>query len=83
MKRIVDVTFSVEVEVDETKFTDQWLADWRKAFYQFGSIEDHIEHIAQLAARDLLNPPFTEGYGPLSDMGISAKVVEQTQDLRP
>lgn len=83
MKRKVEVRFVVvvEVEVDETKFTDAWLAEWRGAFYPFHSVEDHIEHIAQLEARGLLDPSFTEGYGPLAEMGIKAKVIDQDMEV--
>lgn len=81
MKRKVQVVFEVEVTVDESKFTPEWLADWRESFYSFHSVEDHIEHIAQLAARDALQQNFTEGYGPLADMGIEASVVSQQQEI--
>lgn len=81
MKRKVEVTFLVEVEVDETKFTQEWIDDWRKVFYPFNTIEDHIEHIAQMEARDILGPKFTEGYGRLADMGIKAAVLDQRADV--
>jgi hypothetical protein len=82
MKRKVEVTFLVEVEVDETKFTPEWIADWQKVFYPFNSVEDHIEHIAQMEARDILNPNFTEGYGPLAEMGIKASVIDKRADVQ-
>lgn len=81
MKRQVEVTFVVQVEVDETKFTPEWIEDWQKTFYPFISVEDHIEHIAQMEARDILNPKFTEGYGPLVDMGIKASVINQAAEI--
>lgn len=81
MKRQVAVTMVVEVEVDAEKFSDDWMAEWRQSFYPFRTIDDHIEHIGQLAAREMLREDFTEGYGPLVDMGIKAKVIDQTTDL--
>lgn len=81
MKKQVAFTQVVEVEVDETKFTDEWMTDWRKTFYNFRTVDQHIEHIAQLEARDILNLKFTEGYGPLKDMGIKAKVIDQTTEI--
>lgn len=82
MKRVVLVTIStmVEVQVREELFTEEWLAEWRRAFYPFHTVNDHIEHIAQLAARDMLSETFTEGYGPLADMGISARTVDWSQE---
>jgi hypothetical protein len=81
VKRQVEVTFVVSVEVDETKFTPEWIADWQKVFYPFNSIDDHLEHIAQMEARDILDPKFTEGYGPLADMGIKAAVISQSAEV--
>jgi hypothetical protein len=75
MKRQVAVTQVVEVEVDENKFTEEWMTEWRQTFYPFRSVDRHIKHIAQLEARGGLSKDFTEGYGPLADMGIKAKVV--------
>lgn len=47
MKKQVAFTQVIEVEVDETKFTEEWLVDWRKTFYNFRTIDQHIEHIGQ------------------------------------
>lgn len=80
MKRQVAVTFVAEVEVDETKFTPEFMAEFRQSFYNFQTIDRHIEHIGQLAVRDILRD-FTEGYGPISDFGIKAKVIDQTEEL--
>lgn len=76
MKKTIDVIFAVEVEVDETKFTPEFMEAFSRYFCEFDTIDEHIEHIAQLAARDMLNKSFTEGYGPLRDMGISAEVLD-------
>ncbi len=76
MRYLIKVTRYVEVKLDETKFTDAFVEDFRKDFYPFYSREEHAHHLAQLEARSLLNPEFTEGYGPLSAMGITADVVQ-------
>lgn len=81
MKRTVVVTFDVDVTVDESKLTEEWLAEWRTSFYNFGTVEDHIRHIGQLAARGMLDSSFTEGYGPLADMGIEATVTAQEMEI--
>lgn len=74
MKRTVEVTFLVDVEVDETKFTPQWMASFRDSFYGYRTVEEHIAHLATLEARDALSWTFIEGYGPPKSMGIRAKV---------
>ncbi|MBY3434876.1 hypothetical protein [Rhizobium laguerreae] len=72
--------FEVEVEVDETKFDEAFLSEFRESFYPFFDVERHVEHIAQLEARGMLDD-FTEGYGPIKDMGISARTVDCTLEV--
>ena len=76
----VDVVIQVKVTVDETKFTEEFMREFRENFYPFHSIEEHVEHIAQLEVRDLLWD-FTEGYGEIRDMGIDADVIDLTVEL--
>lgn len=71
MKRKIKVVQVVEVEVDEDKFTDDFLSRFRQTQYDF-DLSDHLNHIAQLEARGILQPEFVEGYGPAKDMGIRA-----------
>lgn len=78
----VEVVQLVEVTVDETKFTPEFMAEFRESFYDYSTVNDHIEHLAQLQARGLINMPeinnrFIEGYGPANEMGI----VTQSLDL--
>lgn len=74
MKATVEVTQWIEVEIDESKLTPDWLAEFRKSFYPFETINDHLEHLAQLNARGLADDDhFIEGYGPAAEMGIRFK----------
>lgn len=73
------LTFEVEVEIDEAMFTETFMEEFRESFYPFFDVNDHVEHIAQLEARGLLDD-FTEGYGPIKDMGIKARTVDWTVD---
>lgn len=73
MKKHVTVSQQVEVEIDETKFTPEFLAEFRSSFYQFDTVDEHVGHLAQLYARGLIadfGDPFIEGYGHQSEMGI-------------
>ena len=80
MKRTVYVTIAVEVEIDETKFTPEWMAEFRQYFYDFHEHEDHIKHLAQLSAREMIgycgdvggnaSGDFIEGYGESDALGI-------------
>lgn len=70
MQRTVECTIRVRVQVDETKFTEAFMAEFREHFFPFQTIEEHIEHLGQLAARGELNLNFIEGYGPSALMGI-------------
>ena len=85
MKRYtIDVTQRVVVELDETKLNEEFMEDFRAHFYNFYDLEEHAEHIAQLAARGIIGPygnQFIEGYGPHKDMGITFKVNEGSTDM--
>ncbi|MHC2481609.1 hypothetical protein [Rhizobium leguminosarum] len=69
------VSIEVEVEIDEAMFTETFMEEFRESFYRFNDVQRHVEHIAQLEARGLLQD-FTEGYGPIKDMGIKARTVD-------
>lgn len=64
----------VAVTVDETKFTEQFMEEFRESFFPFFTIDDHREHLAELYARGVIDgwkDEFIEGYGPANEMGIS------------
>ena len=81
----VEVSQTIEVELDGSKFNEAFLAEFRESFYPFMTMQDHAEHIAQLQARGVIDcertPDFIEGYGPSNEMGIKAAVVETEINL--
>jgi hypothetical protein len=81
MKRTVEVTAYVEVEIDESKFTPEFMETFRAGFFPFHTVEEHIEHLAQLKARGVIGwePHFAEGYGRLDEMGI--KISDPADDM--
>jgi hypothetical protein len=71
------VTQGVEVEVDESKFTPEFMEEFRESFFPFDTIDDHREYLAELYARGGISgfpTEFIEGYGPAKDFGISLKI---------
>lgn len=77
MKFSVVVTSYVDVDLDARKFTPEFLAEFRESFYPFTTIEEHAEHLAQLAARGIYSgfaSEFIDGYGAAKDMGIQLHV---------
>ncbi len=72
----IEVAQKVIIKLDTDKFTPEFMEEFSDNFYAMYSIEDHVEHLAQLEARGILNDDFIEGYGPPQDMGIS--VVDTT-----
>jgi hypothetical protein len=78
MKKRVNVVVEVLVEVDESKFTDEFMKEFRDSFYDFNSIDDHILHLAQLYARGIADSRngFIEGYGESTDFGIKFKTLD-------
>lgn len=83
MKREVTITIGVEVEIDEAKFTPEFMQEFRRSLYNFRCIEDHVEHLGQLAARGILPLDFIEGYGAPADFGIKTKVVFVEPEIVP
>lgn len=79
----VEVTQIVTVELDETKFDEAFMREFRESFYNFRTLGQHAEHIAQLEARGLITgwPVFIEGYGPTAEMGISATAVVESIEI--
>lgn len=78
----VTVARTVHVEIDETKFTEEFLKEFNN--YISSSIEDidgHIEHLAlAFAAGRVDNDQFIEGYGPTKDFGIKFKEIGDEVD---
>jgi len=82
MKKSVIVKQYVEVEIDETKFTEEFIETFREVFYNFHDIEDHIEHLAQLHCRGIAdNYSFIEGYGEAKEMGIKFNMMIRQKSL--
>jgi hypothetical protein len=84
----VNVTQTVEVSLNEAMFTKEFMEEFSRDFFYVNELEDHAEHIAQMAARELYNfgqhsNDFVEGYGPLKDMGITADVVSVYTEVQP
>ena len=68
------VSIAVQVTVNRRKFTKKFLESFRKSFYNFQDIEDHLRHLAWLYATGRTqNGAFIEGYGPAEEMGIVFK----------
>lgn len=84
--RDVEVKQIVRVTIDETKFTPEFMEEFRRFFFPYDTIDDHLEHIAQLVARGVVDfdwrgDSFIEGYGHAKEKGISATVVGQEQEV--
>ncbi|WP_099301957.1 hypothetical protein [Bacillus sp. Marseille-P3800] len=54
-------TDEYEIELDENVMNEEWMEDFRENLYNFKSLKDHAEHIAQHKAR--FDDAFIEGYG--------------------
>ena len=83
IKKTVIVTQEVEVEVDETLLNDSFMRDFRSYMFDL-DFKGHIEHLAQLAARGLIQSKgeFVEGYGKICDMGISVRVGDTETEIQ-
>ena len=75
----ISVTQTIDVTLEDTKFNDAFMREFRASFFPFDTIEEHAEHLAQLQARGIhdLSPfvsEFVEGYGSSHGMGIKGTV---------
>jgi len=79
----VQVTFQVQVAIDETKFDETFMEEFRASFYSFHDLDDHMKHLAQLTARELpcTGSDFIEGYGIAENMGIKTEIIEQDEEI--
>jgi hypothetical protein len=78
MKKQAEVIKTVEVEIDESVFTDEFMKEFRENFYPFDTIDEHIEYLSLIAVHggfDYMRP-FIEGYGYTDEMGIKATIVD-------
>lgn len=86
-KFTIEVKQTVEVTLDDARFDDGFMEEFRRDFFPFFTLADHAEHIGQMEARGLTNlemmPQFIEGYGPSDDMGIKARVIDTEVERLP
>lgn len=80
MKKTVIVEFWVDVDVDESKFTPEFMDEFSKTFFEADNIDNHIEHIAWLECRQMLEG-FVEGYGEIKEFGISASIADMSASI--
>lgn len=82
LTRDIEISQTVQVSVDESKFTPEFMAEFRQLMYHFITIDEHLEHLAQLYARGIYDEnSFIEGYGPAKDFGIKLKVVSASEEI--
>jgi hypothetical protein len=86
----VEVRQFVRITLDASKFTPEFMADFRQSFFPLGTISEHAEHLAQLFARGVAElskyapAEFVEGYGPIGEMGVSAEIFDTVvEDATP
>lgn len=82
----VTVTQIVRVTMDETKFTPEFFAEYVRHFSPKDDLISHADHIGWLQAtgrEDMegSDNPFVEGYGPVDDFGIKAKVIDTETEV--
>jgi hypothetical protein len=78
LSRDVFIKFRVYVTVDESKFTEDSMEEFRKHFFPFYTIDDHIEHLGyNHIANHVDENSFIEGYGPAEDFGIKFSLISE------
>lgn len=77
-------TTYVLVTVDETKFTPEFMEEFRESFFDYETIDEHIEHLGSLYGRGVISgyaDEFIEGYGRANEMGIKFKTIVEETDV--
>ena len=67
-KCVVTRTDEYIIEIDDSIIDEEWMAHFRRYFYEFDDLEEHAEHLAQFQAR-FGNHAFIEGYGVVKRNG--------------
>lgn len=84
-KRIVQVTQVIEVETNDAKFDADFMAEFTASFFPYETLDEHAAHLAQLYARGLVAgiylSEFIEGYGPVGEMGIKFRHIDQEVEV--
>lgn len=82
------------IELDETKMTPEWMAEFTQTMYDFETLDEHAKHLAQHRSR-FPDQTFFEGYGvpringevPYGahksevDPGINIRVISEDSDI--
>lgn len=81
--KVVEVTQTIQVTVDETKFNEEFMAGFREIITGFTTLDEHIKHLAQLKARGFIDwdDTFVEGYGPINKMGIKLEFEDGDESI--
>ncbi|MET3508273.1 hypothetical protein [Halalkalibacter oceani] len=66
-KCVIKKRYEYEIELDENQMNKEWMEGWKNVFYDFDSLEEHAEHIAQVRANK--GTGFIEGYGNVLENG--------------
>ena len=66
-----------EVHLDEEVLNEEWMENFRKDFYDFETLQEHAEHIAQFRAR--FGSRMIEGYGVPLENGEKPWYAEEKQ----
>ena len=59
----IQIITTVNIKVDESQFTDEFMREFRRSFYEFYTAQDHIEHLAWIVSQSGGVPRLIEGYG--------------------
>ncbi|UTU08054.1 hypothetical protein CcrC1_gp368 [Caulobacter phage C1] len=82
--RQIEVKTIVRVEVDETKFTPEFMEEYSKYFNFRDTVEEHQEYLGRIFAAGIIDgfqEEFVEGYGKLKDMGIRLSLLQETAEV--
>lgn len=86
MKKIVEIKHTVEIEVDESKFTEKFMEEYRQYICQLYTVEEHMENLVSYYCYpnfpyEFDKSEFVEGYGKLYDLGVKFVLLNTETDI--
>jgi hypothetical protein len=85
----ITIETEVTVELDETKFTPDFMRDFSESMYETDDLVGHAKRLAEWRANGVIesDADFQEGYGKLTDMGIKTRVecsdIMDVEEVKP
>lgn len=85
MKKRVEILIrtEVDVEIDETKISKEWLDEFSAYMWPVKSVDDIIKYVARyVTVNDQIGEDgFVEGIGESSEIGLKTTLIDEDEEI--